>query len=125
MLLEVAINNFADITNQYVFSWFGADFTLFAIVCLIIIVALSYLFRLPYHLSLAIVYMFDLLGGGQSVTPTILLSIGLAILIIKGVGLCERMEYWKGILILRFERFFLEEDKSRAMIRLNGYALFK
>lgn len=92
MLLEVAINNFADITNQYVFSWFGADFTLFAIIGLIIIIGLAYLFRLPYHLSLSIgwvlVYMFDLLGGGQSVilqAILLLLSIGLAIMIIKGV----------------------------------------
>lgn len=92
MLLEVAINNFADITNQYVFSWFGADFTLFAIIGLIVIIGLAYLFRLPYHLSLSIgwvlVYMFDLLGGGQSVilqAILLLLSIGLAIMIIKGV----------------------------------------
>lgn len=92
VLLDVAITNFADMTNQFVFGWFGADFTLFAIVCLIIIVALSYLFRLPYHLSLSIawvlVYMFDLLGGGQSVilqAILLLLSIGLAVMIIKGV----------------------------------------
>jgi len=92
VLLEVAINNFADITNQYVFSWFGADFTLFAIIGLIVIIGLAYLFRLPYHLSLSIgwvlVYMFDLLGGGQSVilqAILLLLSIGLAIMIIKGV----------------------------------------
>lgn len=92
MLLEVAINNFADITNQYVFSWFGADFTLFAIIGLIVIIGLAYLFRLPYHLSLSIgwvlVYMFDLLGGGQSVVLQailLLLSIGLAVMIIKGV----------------------------------------
>ena len=92
MLLEVAINNFADITNQYVFSWFGADFSLFAIIGLIVIIGLAYLFRLPYHLSLSIgwvlVYMFDLLGGGQSVilqAILLLLSIGLAIMIIKGV----------------------------------------
>jgi len=92
VLLEATITNFADMTNQYVFSWFGADFTLFAIIGLIIIIGLAYLFRLPYHLSLVIgwvlVYMFDLLGGGQSVilqAILLLLSIGLAVMIIKGV----------------------------------------
>lgn len=66
VLLDVAITNFADMTNQFVFGWFGADFTLFAIIGLIVISGLAYLFRLPYHLSLSIawvlVYMFDFIG---------------------------------------------------------------
>lgn len=81
-----------DLVNDFVFGWFGSDFTLFAFICLIIIIALTYMFRFPFQLALVIgwvlIYMFDLLGGGQSVilqAILLLLSLGLAIGIIKGV----------------------------------------
>lgn len=88
----LAITTMQDIVSEFVFGWFGGDFTLFAFLCLIMIIALTYMFRFPFQLALVIgwvlVYMFDLLGGGQSYILQItlmLLSLGLAISIIKGV----------------------------------------
>lgn len=88
----LAITTMQDIVSEFVFGWFGGDFTLFAFICLIMIIAFTYMFRFPFQLALVIgwvlVYMFDLLGGGQSYILQItlmLLSLGLAISIIKGV----------------------------------------
>lgn len=88
----LAITTMQDIVSEFVFGWFGGDFTLFAFICLLLIGAICYMVRFPFVLGLitgwVLVYMFDLLGGGTSYILQMLLallSLGIAVTIIKGV----------------------------------------
>lgn len=90
--MYLLINNFADMLNVIINGWFGFDYTLLAIVCVMIVAGMAYAFRLPFTLNLVIawslIYMFDLMSGGTSYFLQmiwVLLSIGLAVLIIRGV----------------------------------------
>lgn len=88
----MAITTFNDLLMELIGGWFGYDFTLFAFVSLLVLAGAGYLFRLPSILvtilGWGLVYMFDMLGGGQSYLLQIillLLSIAIAIEIIRGV----------------------------------------
>ncbi len=89
LLLEITAET---LVQDFVFGFFGADFTLFAFICLMIIAGIVYLYRFPFVLGLilawVLVYMFDLLGGGNSFILQFLLallSLGIAVSIVKGV----------------------------------------
>lgn len=92
IIMILVITNFNDMLIEFIGGWFGMDFTLFAFICLILIGAVCYMFRFPFVLGLitgwVLVYMFDLLGGGTSYILQMLLallSLGIAVMIIKGV----------------------------------------
>lgn len=97
-LANGSFTNFAQIADCSLNTAFGLDYTAFALVAIAGFAFLAYYFRLDSRIALVfgfgIVYMFDLLAGGNQMLQfaMVLLGIGIALSITTGV-LSNAKEY--------------------------------
>lgn len=82
--------NITNISDCFVSALFGQDYLVFGFFLVFFIMAVAYYFRIPNILSLmlgfSIVYMLDMISGGNPALQMVMLLLGLGMAIVLATG---------------------------------------